>query len=85
MSGNTNCNGVLTLTASVQGGTGCTFTWTEGTTTLGTGSTLSYGPVLDGTCHHITLTATNCNSGCSATASVNIRQCTTTTTGCTTT
>ena len=79
--GGTNCDGVLTLTASVQGGSGCSFTWTEGGTTLGTGPTLSYGPVLDGVCHTITVAAV-CG-GCDASASVNISQCAETTVGCT--
>ena len=57
VAGNTNCNGVLTLTASVAGSTGCSFTWTEGATTLGTGPTRSYGPVLDGVCHTINVAA----------------------------
>ncbi len=81
VAGQANCNGVLTLTASVQGGDGCMFTWTEGATTLGTGPTLTYGPVLDGACHKITVTAV-CG-GCNATAFVNISQCVTTVVGCT--
>jgi hypothetical protein len=81
VSGDTNCNGVLTLTASVPNGTGCTFTWSEGATTLGTGPTLTYGPVLDGLCHTIHVAAM-C-SGCPAAAEVKIRQCAATTLNCT--
>jgi hypothetical protein len=81
VSGDTNCDGVLTLTASVAGGSGCTFTWSEGDTTLGTGPTLSYGPVLDGVCHTIHVAAV-CG-GCPASANVKISQCAETTVGCT--
>jgi len=80
VSGEENCDGVLTLTASVQGATGCTFTWSEGSTTLGTGSTLQYGPVLDGVCHTIHV-AGSCG-GCNAAADVKISQCATTVVGC---
>jgi hypothetical protein len=82
VAGDQNCDGVLTLTASVTGGTGCTFAWAdEGGNSLGTGPSIGYGPVLDGVCHTITVTA-DCD-GCPAMASVNISQCVETTTGCT--
>ena len=75
-----NCDGVLTLNASVVNGNACTFAWTEGDEELGTGSSLQYGPVLDGACHTITVTA-DCD-GCPASDSVTISQCVTTTTPC---
>jgi hypothetical protein len=80
VTGDTNCDGVLTLTASVENGTGCTFIWDENGVQLGTGPTLSYGPVLDGVCHTIHVAAT-CG-GCDAEATVNISQCAETTVGC---
>jgi hypothetical protein len=84
VAGQGNCDGVLTLTASVAGGTGCTFAWSDVTgptpVPLGTGPSISYGPVLDGACHIIQVDAV-CG-GCNATAQVRISQCVETTVGC---
>jgi hypothetical protein len=72
------CDGVLTLTASVTSGVNCVFTWSDGVV----GASRPYGPVLDGVCHTISVTA-DCDGECDATASVNISQCVTTVVGCT--
>jgi hypothetical protein len=79
VSGDTDCNGNLTLTASAPGFEGCTFVWSEGGTELGTGATLAYRQ-LDGVCHTIAVAAT-CG-GCVGSADVNILQCVETTVGC---
>jgi hypothetical protein len=84
VAGDTNCDGVLTLTVSVEGGNDCTFMWADEDGSLGEGASIFYGPVLDGDCHTITVTAACGVSGvCPASASVNIRQCVDTTIGCT--
>lgn len=88
-----NCNGVLTISASVAGFTGCSHAWTidgaaaANTTTdtllvrVNSNGTLDYRN-LDNTCHTIGVTSTCGN--CSGTASVRVKQnCVVTTTGCT--
>jgi hypothetical protein len=81
----TDCDGSLKLTGSATGFESCSFTWKEGSTTLGTGATLNYVPKLDGICHRIDLTATCGPEGatCTGTASTTICQCVRTTVGCT--
>jgi hypothetical protein len=76
VSGADNCDGKLTLTASVPGFDNCSFTWSDGST----GATLQYQQ-LDGTCHTISVSA-DCG-GCQGTASETISQCVQTTVGCT--
>jgi hypothetical protein len=90
----TECNGVLTISTTVPGSTGCEFAYTidgqpaANTETdtkivrVNTDGTLSYRN-LDNTCHKIGVTAT-CGS-CSGTASVAVKQAcvqTTTTLDC---
>ena len=79
LTGNTNCDGVLTFTANVTGGNGCSFEWkVDGAVVSGvTGNVLTYQPRLDGANHIVSVTA-NCG-GCTATASKTVKQCVTTT------
>jgi hypothetical protein len=73
VSGEKNCDGNLTFTASVPGFEGCTFTWTdENGTVLGTGAKLDYRQ-LDGVCHTVTVSA-DCG-GCKGSASQDVTQC----------
>jgi len=82
VTGDTNCNGVLTFKASVSGGSGCSFAWDVDGVAVSNNSTdtFAYGPVLDGSCHTVTVTA-NCN-GCPGSASKKVKQCATTTLNC---
>ena len=64
LSGQGNCNGQLTFNSVASGGNGSfIFTWkingntvTSGVSTNGNTSSLSYGPVLDGQCHAVSVT-----------------------------
>ena len=84
VSGQGDCDGVLTFTATATGGTGTyTFTFTvDGVQAQsGASNTLTYGPVLDGTCHEIAVTVQD-SAGCptaAATDSITVSQCVTTT------
>jgi hypothetical protein len=82
VAGNNNCNGVLTFTATVTGGSTCSFVWkVDGQEQTGqTGSTFAYGPTLDGNCHTVEVSAT-CG-GCTGSASKSDSQCVTTTLNC---
>jgi hypothetical protein len=89
VSGDDNCDGQLTLTASAPGFTGCSFTWTiDGVAAApdadpANGSVLSYRILDDSTtpvCHFVEVTAT-CG-GCTGTADVTISQCVSTVVGC---
>jgi hypothetical protein len=84
VAGEEECNsGDLTFTAST-GKTGCSYEWkVDGTTVAGvTGSTFNYPADPDSTCHTVSVQAT-CGGCVSNTASTTVKQCVTTTTGCT--
>ena len=78
-----SANSGLTFTAST-GKTGCTYEWKVGTTVVSgvTGSTYSYPANPDNACHTVSVKAT-CGGCVSNTASTTVKQCVTTTTGCT--
>jgi hypothetical protein len=81
--GETCGSGNLTFTAST-GKTGCTYNFSvDGTSVQNTTSnTYSYPSDPDSTCHTVSVQAT-CGGCVSNTASTTVRQCVTTTTGCT--
>jgi hypothetical protein len=85
VSGNTECDdgSHVTFTASVSGGSGCSFQWSvDGSPVNGaTGSSFQYPADPDNVCHTVSVHAV-CG-GCSADASTTVKQCINTTTGCT--
>jgi len=80
----TDCSGAGTFTAHASGGTGSytfTFSVDGGQQQSGSSNTFAYGPVLDGTCHTVSVSvvdSANCPST-PASASRSISQCVTTT------
>jgi hypothetical protein len=76
-------NSDVTFTASVAGRTGCTFAWkVDGTAVSETGATFTYPADPDNSCHTVSVVAT-CGGCVSNEASATVKQCVTTTTGCT--
>jgi hypothetical protein len=90
LAGNQNCDGKLTFTAAVQGGTGpytISFFVNGVEQQKGASTTFAYGPKLDGTCYTISVSAVDINQ-CPSSPSgagkdtISVKQCVTTTTGC---
>jgi hypothetical protein len=84
VTGQGNCDGVLTFTATATGGTG-SYTYTFSVDGVqaqsGASNTFSYGPVLDGACHTVSV-AVQDSAGCPAapaTDSIAVSQCAETT------
>ncbi|HEV8632806.1 MAG TPA: twin-arginine translocation signal domain-containing protein [Chloroflexota bacterium] len=83
VSGSDNCSGQLTFTATVTGGGGTpsfTFKVDGVAKQSGSSNTFSYGPVLDGACHTVSVDASS--GGCNGSASTTVSQCVTTTLSC---
>jgi hypothetical protein len=90
LSGHQNCDGKLTFTADVHGGTGpytISFFVNGVEQQKGASTTFAYGPKLDGTCYTISVSAVDTNA-CPSSPSgagkdtISVKQCVTTTTGC---
>jgi hypothetical protein len=85
VAGNTNCDGKLTFTATVTGGSGTnSYTFkVDGVAAANqpqASNTFAYGPVLDGTCHTISVDVSS--GSCTGSASKTVSQCASTTLDC---